>query len=118
MERHHRGVWQLVSAIDEESQNLVLSGRITCISFEHQSQWSETIALRIRKGCIQFHEQPNARWVESFTCSHDDAGHNLCAVLMEPARAPDFSLKHRTIEGVLIVACAKLGTRTNDFQSA
>ena len=70
------------------------------------------------KGAFNSARKRTPGGIQRFACAHDDARLRFRAVLVQPARAFDPSLKQRAIEGVLEIPSAQQRHGLDDFQPA
>src|SRR5215467_14643407 len=106
MERHHRGLREVVAVLCEDVEDFVFAFGISVVRFQHQCEWSETIAPIVSERRVYLHEETDAGSLQSFASAHDDTRRHCCSMLVQPASALELSLEHGAIEGVLEISRA------------
>src|SRR5689334_4381799 len=118
MERHDGRIRELIALFDENLEHLMLASWVAGVTFEDHRQWRQAVAARIGERRVQIGKESHAGRVQSFACTHDNAGLQLCAMLVKPPGAIDLSLEQRAIERVLEILRAKFGHGLDNPEAA
>ena len=71
----------------------MLAGRVAGVGLEHQGEWRESVAVRVDQRGSEPEKELEASDVKRLARTHNDAGLELCAVSVEPARGLDLPLQ-------------------------
>src|SRR5215472_876208 len=103
--------------LDEQIENIVLSGGVAAIGFQYQGNRCERVVVLVGERRTNLKQKPEPCSIERLARAHDDSGRKLRAVSVQPTGAVELALQHRAVEGVLVIASTEVGTHLDDFQS-
>ena len=93
MKGHHRRIGKFVTILREQLENRVFASGIAPISFEHERERRQPIALFVGQRRADIEEEFEAAQLERLARAHDDSGDKLCAMSIQPRCGLDLPLQ-------------------------